>query len=1140
MTSTTELLERLRAIDVRLVLEGERLCVNAPKGALTQDLRDELGRRKDEVKAFLAAQGSGGTPSAAGKLPPLLERVTRGADMPVSHTQQRLWFIKQMDPQSHVYNVPAALRLKGTLDMVALGRTLAALVARHECLRTRFLAIDGTPRCAVDKQAVVSLEQLDLSTLPTAEREPAALRAMQALAERPFDISRAPLLHALLVRIASDSHIFLFVLDHIVADGLSLGIFLAEFQELYRRDVAGSGVPLPELPVQYIDYADWERRTFAQGAIDEHLAFWKRQLAGAPSLLALPTDRPRPPVQTTRGARSVVQLSPVLSQQIKALARGEATTLFMVLLTAFQVLLHRYSGETDLCVGSAIANRGRSEMERVMGYFANNIVLRGDLSGNPTVRELLARSRVMALNAYSHQDMPFDMLVEALATRRELNHSPLFQVLFVLQNLSLTGFELPGLVCETMELPVTTARFDLAVDVFDLPQHGLRAYFEYNTDLFDAATIERMQRHFECLLEGVVAMPDAHISDLPILPEEEIRGLLHDWNRTAVEYPRDQTVHGLFEQQARSTPDAIALVFEDLELTYRELNVRANRVAHHLRELGVGRESLVGVWLDRSAEMVVALLGVLKAGGAYVPLDPAFPRDRIDYMMADAELTVVLTQTRLAEGLAKEGLRAVCMDGDAAQLARMPAGNPAPLAEAANLAYVIYTSGSTGRPKGVMLEHRSVVNFLLSMHREPGITAQDRFVSVTTLSFDIAGLEIHGPLTVGGTVVLASRATALDGIGLAGLLDRSAATLLQATPATWRLLLESGWHGRPGLKMLCGGEGLPRDLADKLLALPGELWNMYGPTETTIWSTLWRVKDTARAVPIGRPIANTQVYVLEPSGLPAPIGVGGELCIGGDGLARGYRNRDDLTAEKFVTLDLPGVGSVRVYRTGDVVRWLADGRLEFVGRRDHQVKVRGFRIELGEIETVLATHEGIKECVVHVREDTPGDQRMVAYVVMASGLSIDVDAARATLRARLPEYMIPNNFVVLESLPLTPNGKVDRRALPAPSLQAATPADTESEALMTPVQRQVARLWQEVLGLERVGLQANFFDLGGHSLLLVKLQSALRREFGRELPLVELFQRTTVAAQAEGLAAPLRPDAALKRAQARAAKQVLG
>ncbi|MBI4995377.1 MAG: amino acid adenylation domain-containing protein [Rhodocyclales bacterium] len=1132
MTSTAELLERLRAIDVRLALDGDRLSVNAPKGVLTQELRDELARRKEEVKAFLAAQGSTVATSPSGKLPPVLERVSRAADMPVSHTQQRLWFLKQMDPDSHAYNVPAALRLKGTLDQVALERTLAALVARHESLRTRFLAVDGTPRCAVDKQAVVTLEQLDLSTLPPAEREPAAVRAMEAMTKRPFDISRAPLMHAMLVRIANDSHIALFVFDHIIADGLSLGIFLAEFQELYRRDVTGSGVPLPELPVQYIDYAEWERRAFAQGAIDDHLAFWKRQLAGVPSLLPLPTDHPRPPVQTTHGARSVLQLSPVLSQQIKAFARGEGTTLFIVLLTSFQVLLHRYSGETDLAVGSAIANRGRSEVERVMGYFANNIVLRGDLSGNPTVRELLARTRVTALNAYAHQDMPFDKLVEELSIPRELNHSPLFQVMFVLQNLSLTGFELPGLVCEVMELPVTTARFDLAVDIFDFPQHGLRAYFEYNTDIFDAVTIERMQRHFERLLEAVVAMPEARIGDLPILADEEVQGLLCDWNRTAVEYPREQTVHGLFEQQARSTPDAIALVFEDSELSYRELNGRANRLAHHLRELGVGRETLVGVWMERSADMVVAVLGVLKAGGAYVPLDPAFPRDRLDYMMADAALSVVITEAPMAEEVSGAGLRAVRLDGDADVLARMPADDPAPLAEAGNLAYVIYTSGSTGRPKGVMLEHRSVVNFLLSMHREPGITAQDRFVSVTTLSFDIAGLEIHGPLTVGGTVVLASRATALDGVRLAELVERSAATLLQATPATWRLLLDSGWQGRPGLKMLCGGEGLPRDLADKLLAIPGELWNMYGPTETTIWSTLWRVTDTARPVPIGRPIANTQTYVLEPSGLPAPIGVGGELCIGGDGLARGYRNRDDLTAEKFVTLDLPGVGSTRVYRTGDVVRWLADGRLEFVGRRDHQVKVRGFRIELGEIESVLESHEAVRQAVVVAREAAPGDLRLVAYVAYAPGEDLTVSDVRRHLRRDLPDYMLPSVVVALDAIPLTPNGKVDRAALPDP-FRDVQRSDRQYTPPAPGLEQLMAQVWADLLKVERVGADDNFFELGGHSLLSLRVVAAIEKQTGWRMDPRTLFFQTLrqIAAAASAritMDESVKPEGALR------------
>jgi amino acid adenylation domain-containing protein len=1117
VTSITELLERLRAIDVRLALDGDRLSVNAPKGVVTQDLRDELARRKEELKAYFAAQGNTDAVSSSGKSPPPLERVSRAADMPVSHTQQRLWFLKQMDPDSHAYNVPAALRLKGVLDQVALERTLAALVARHESLRTRFLAVDGTPRCAVEKHAAVTLEQLDLSALPLAEREPAAVRAMQDMTKRPFDISQAPLLHAMLVRIAGDSHFVLFVLDHIIADGLSLGIFLAEFQELYRRDVTGSGVPLPELQLQYIDYAEWERKAFAQGSINEHLDFWKRQLAGVPALLPLPTDRQRPQIQTTHGARSVLQLSPELSQQVKAFARTESATLYIVLLATFQVLLHRYSGELDLVVGSAIANRGRSEVAGVMGYFANNIVLRGDLSGNPTVREFLARTRAMALNAYAHQDMPFDMLVEELSIPRELNHSPLFQVMFVLQNLSLTGFELPGLVCEILELPVTTARFDLAVDVFDFPQHGLRAYFEYNTDLFDAATIERMQRHFERLLKNAIAMPDARVGDLPILADEELRGLLCDWNRTVAEYPREQTVHGLFERQVSITPDAPAVVFADSQLTYRELNERANRLAHYLRELGVTRETLVGIWMERSSDMVVAVLAVLKAGGAYVPLDPAFPKDRLEYMMTDAALSVVVTQTALAGELTSGALRAVCMDGDVELFLRMPAVNPEPLAGCSNLAYVIYTSGSTGRPKGVMLEHRSVVNFLSSMHREPGIRAQDRFVSVTTLSFDIAGLEIHGPLTVGGTVVLASRATAADGVSLAALLDVSGATLLQATPATWRLLLDSGWQGRPGLKMLCGGEGMPRDLAEKLLSLPGELWNMYGPTETTIWSTIWRVTDSEHAVPIGRPIANTQTYVLEPSGLPVPIGVGGELCIAGDGLARGYRNRDDLTAEKFVFMDIPGVGRTRVYRTGDVVRWLADGRLEFVGRRDHQVKVRGFRIELGEIESVLEAHEAVRQAVVVAREAAPGDVRLVAYLAYLPGEDLTASEVRRHLRRDLPDYMLPSVVMALDAIPLTPNGKVDRAALPDP-FRGVQRSDREYTPPVPGLEQTMAQVWADLLHVERVGADDNFFELGGHSLLSLRVVAAIEKQTGWRMDPRTLFFQTLRQIAASGSA----------------------
>jgi amino acid adenylation domain-containing protein len=1136
LTAINVFLERLRRLDIRLSLDGDRLTLNAPKGAVTAELRDELRQRKHEIMALLQAEAAVAVARNSPRVSSVMERAARDGHLAVSHTQQRLWFINQLDPSGSVYNIPAALRLSGSVNPEALQKSLNDLVARHESLRSRFQSVDGIPYCVIEPHASAALEQMDLTGIAQIGREAMALRAADDFVRRRFDLTSAPLLRTLLIRTDDDLHVFAFALHHIIADGLSINVFLTELRAIYKHHVSGAPLQLPELSRQFVDYIEWERRSFAQGSLDEHEAFWKRQLTDLPSLLQLPTDRPRPIVQTSRGAHMAIQLSPDLTSQLTMFARNRGATLFMVLLAALEVLLHRYSGETDIAVGSVIANRNRIEMENVIGFFANTIVLRGDLSGNPTVNGLLARVRDVALNAYAHQDMPFDLLVDTLSTKRALDHSALFQVLLVLHKFVLAEFDMANLRCQAVERPGVTARFDISVDIFELPQ-GLRVYFEYNTDLFYTATIERMMQHYERLLVEFVSRPEANIDQLEMLTPSERQRMLVEWNNTAVACA-ERTVHGLFEEQAARNGDAAAVLFQDTQIGYAELNASANRLAHYLRSLGIGRDSLVGVCLERSTDMVVAVLGVLKAGAAYVPLDPAFPKDRINFMAADAKLEAVIIQTGLLAAVETPCSRTVSLDGDASRIAGQPSDNPAPLTDPHSLAYVIYTSGSTGLPKGVMITHGSVVNFLRSMQREPGITAADRFVAVTTLSFDIAGLEIFGPLTSGGTVVLASRAVALDGASMAELLDQSEATLLQATPAAWRLLIESGWRGRAGLKMLCGGEALPRDLAEKLLSLGGELWNLYGPTETTIWSTVSRIIDVDRPISIGRPIANTQLYLLEPGGHPAPIGVVGELFIGGDGVARGYLNRDEITAEKFTTLDLPLLGATRVYRTGDMARFLADGSLVFLGRRDHQVKVRGFRIELGEIETILAAHPGVKQSVVHVREDSPGDQRLVAYVVPTASEAFDADAARATLRAQLPEYMIPNIFAVLESLPLTPNGKVDRRALPSPMPTLTEARSTTEVTVMTPVQRQVAHLWQSILKLDRVTLHENFFDLGGHSLLLVRLHSALQREFDCQLQLVELFQRTTVATQAERVVAvPHSSDGALKRAQARAAKQ---
>jgi amino acid adenylation domain-containing protein len=1143
--AATALLQRLATLGAKVEAQGERLKIDAPAGVVDDALRREIAERKPALLAALVRPSASVAEQPAATADAAADMATspRSGPLPLSHMQQRLWFLKQLDPGNAAYNVPCTMRLRGEVDEDLLERCLNDLVQRHESLHTRFAAADGVPQAWLDPEARVPVQRLDLGKRGDAgERDTALQAALDDFTAAPFDLMRAPLLRALWVRLAPEERVLCIVIDHLVADGLSLGLLLAELRELYAARTEPGGVeaqPLAPLRMQYADWVTWQQREFARGALAEQQAFWTRQLADLPGLLPLPTDRPRPPVQTYRGARLMRELAPELPAAVRQAARELGGTSFMVLLAGFMALLQRHAGVDDIFVGTAVGNRTHADARHTVGFFANNVVLRSNLAGNPTVREHLARVREVCLASLAHQAMPFDLLVEALVKRRETDRSPLFQVMFVLQNWVDRHFELPGARGELVALAGHTARYDLTVDLFEADDR-LMASFEYNADLFDAATIERLLVQYERLLGELLRRPQARLAELALLGPADHELLLHRWNATSAPYPAEATVQGLFEAQAARRPTAPAVTFEGERWTYAELNACANRIAHALRARGVQPGALVGVWLERSPQMVAAVLGVLKAGAAYVPLDPAFPAERIEYMMADAALAAVVAQDALVAAR-PPAMPVLSIDGDAAWLARQPADNPPPTASGADLAYVIYTSGSTGRPKGVMIEHRAVVNFLVSMQREPGIGEHDRFVAVTTLSFDIAGLELHGPLTCGGTVVLASRAAALDGPALAALVREHDATLLQATPATWRLLLESGWQGHAGrtgtgLRMLCGGEALPRDLAERLLALPGELWNLYGPTETTIWSTATRVRDLARPIGIGRPIANTQVYVLDPAGQLAPFGVGGELCIGGDGLARGYLARPELTAEKFVEVELPGLGARRVYRTGDVARWRADGELEFAGRRDHQVKLRGFRIELGEIEAVLATHAGVRQAVVQVREDRPGDQRLVAYVVTGDGFA--PEAARATLRAQLPEYMVPNLFVALPALPLTPNGKIDRKALPAPQWPTA-PEAGPGATVMSPAEQRVAAAWRDVLGIGKVGLRDNFFDLGGHSLLLVKLQARLRREFATELSLVELFQRTTVQSQAQrlqGAGVPSQANGVLLRARERADK----
>jgi amino acid adenylation domain-containing protein len=1126
------LLASLEKRDIRLSLEGERLKVNAPKGALDAAAKALLTERKAELLEALRARDA----AANGAV----RRLPRGCALPVSSAQQRLWFLDRMDPGRPEYNLGLGVRFRGPLDERSMRRAVDALVARHESLHMRLIEAGGSPVTHILSEVDAPFEVVDLAPLAPEARETEALRLLGQCLRQPFDLAQGPLCRFQLTRLTSQEHLLTICMHHAASDGWSLVIAVEEIFRLYEAFAAGRAPVLAELPVQYADYAAWEREQLHSGRMTQHLTFWKQQLAGAPVVLEMPLDRPRPAAQSFRGARMRRELDGELLQQLKQFSRQQGATLFMTLVAVWQVLLHRYSGQDEIMVGSPVANRSLPVFEGLIGCIVNNVVLRGNLAGNPTFSEYLARVKQTTLDAFEHCELPFDVLVEGVNPQRTASHAPLFQVLFTFLSFPTNTTPPAGLTAEMVESDTRASRFDLTIELLERDGR-LSGLYEYATDLFDEATIDRLHSHFETLLRAVAADPSRSIRDLPLLTREDERLLMEKWNDTVVEHDRGRCVHQLLEAVARAQPDAVAVIGGEETLTYAQLEQRANQLAHLLRNRGIEPGALVGVCLDRTVDMPIALAAVLKAGAAYVPLDPAHPADRLSYTLQDAGVACVITLTRFAEQVADAGAPLLALDELHAELAKQPSTAPTVAVKPEDLCYVIYTSGSTGRPKGVQVEHRNVVSFLEAMRREPGLDSHDVLLAVTTLSFDIAGLEMWLPLTVGARIVVASRTDVLDGQRLAELMETHNVSLLQATPATWRLLLETGWAGRQNLKALCGGEALQRDLAISLVDRVGELWNVYGPTETTIWSTVNRVLDPHMAIPIGHPIANTRVYVLEPSGQPAPVGVAGELCIAGEGIARGYRNRPELTAEKFATIALPQNRSERVYRTGDMARFRADGQLEFLGRRDTQVKVRGYRIELGEIEAVLATHAGIKECVVVVREDTPGDQRLVGYVVAVGGTQFDAESARTTLRGRLPEYMLPNLFVTLSMLPLTPNGKIDRKALPKPhAAVAADETGAADDVLMTSPQRRVAGIWRDVLRVGRIGLYDNFFDLGGHSLLLVKLQSALKREFSSDIALVDLFQRTTVAAQAERMSSTATASDALKRAQARAVKQVNG
>jgi amino acid adenylation domain-containing protein len=1044
---------------------------------------------------------------------------------PLSPAQRGLWFIQQMDPTTSAYNVLFAGRVRSAVDRARLGASLQTLIDRHPSLRTTFHLEGGAPVQRVHAVQTARLVAVDASGWSETELETEVRRT----AREPFDLGRS-VFRAVLFSRGPDDHVLLIVVHHLAVDLWGIALMLEDLRRIHGGEALE---PAPELSA--IDYAAdlSERLAAAEGERMER--YWTEALGGTLPVLALPTDRPRPPVQRYVGEALGFDLGRESSDAVREIARRADTTPYVVLLTAYQLLLARYSGQDDILVGSPFFGRPKRSWQKVVGNFVNTVVLRGRVEGGESFLAHLARTRTSVMEALRYQEYPFPQLVERLQPARDPSRPAICQVAFNWEALpqvsglgpfmrlgapAATRLDFGGMALEPFPVPQQEGQFDLTLELGGEVDDAYFGVLKYSTDLYEEATARRFVAHYRRLLASLLDKPEAPVGDAALLGEEEREEIVERWNRTATEVRYPGGVHRLVEEQAERTPEAVAVRFGDEALSFAELEARANRLARHLARLGVGRGMRVGICLERSPEMVVALLAALKTGAAYVPLDPAYPAERIAQVLEDADLAALVTRSELIDRLPARVPPIVELDRAIAAIAAEPAGSTGVRVDPSDTAYVIFTSGSTGRPKGVVVPHGAVVNFLASMAKEPGLRAGERLLAVTTLSFDIAVLELLLPLAVGGEVVLASAAEVGDPAALRRILAEQRIDVMQATPATWRMLVEAGWEGQPGLRVLCGGEALPRDLAGALRERVAEVWNMYGPTETTVWSAVTRVEEGVGTPPVGRPIANTQLYVLDPRRQPVPVGVPGELYIGGAGVTRGYLGRPDLTAERFVPSPIDPRGAARLYRTGDLVRYRPDGRLDFLGRTDHQVKIRGFRIELGDIESALRKHPALTEVVVLAREFGGRGKELVAYF-SHDGPAPSTAELRAHLGEKLSAYMVPSWFVPLDGFPLTPNGKIDRLALPSPAVER------DESAVVPPrddLELQLVQIWEEVLQVRPVGVTDSFFDLGGHSLLAVSATSLVKDRLGRELPVSALFQQPTV----EGLAQLLRQEGAIE------------
>ncbi len=1096
MKLIAEFLSELSNLDIRLWLDGERLRCNAPKDVLTANLQAEIAARKAEIIQFLNTSSTQET----------IKPVSRNQHLPLSFGQQGLWFIDELADGSTAYNQLFAIKFQGVLQVAILEQALTEIIRRHEILRTTFKTINGQAFQAIATEPNFTLA---VETLEWQELQPFAV----AQSQRNFNLAEGPLLRVTLVKLAPTEYVLLFVIHHAIADAWSSTIFIQELAAIYEAFSLGKPSPLPELPIQYADFADWQHQKLQQ-LLPEQLRYWEQKLSDTPPVLQLPS-RPRLAVQSFRGDIITLELNQDLTSKLKQLSQQSGVTLFMTLLAAFNTLLYRYTNQDDICVGTTIANRHSRELESLIGYFLNTLVMRTDLSGNPTFRELLQRVQNVAWEAYNHQNLPFDQLVAKLQPTRDLSHTPLFQVMFVLENAPKQEVQLSGITLSFLEIPLASANFDLSLAMRETEQ-GLLAKFEYNTDLFDADTITRMAGHFQTLLWGIVTNQEQPISELPLLTEAERHQLLVELNNTQTEYPQNKCIHRLFETQAEKTPDAVAVVFDEQHLTYRELNQRANQLAHYLQTLGVGKETLVGICVERSLEMIVGLLGILKAGGAYVPLDPGYPVERLSFMLLDSQVSVLLTQQKLLENLPTSKTNLVCLDKDWQEISQYSQENLVNTVTLQDLAYVIYTSGSTGQPKGVMIQHQSLVSFTETIKGEYGITNKERILQFASISFDVAAEEIYPCLTSGATLVLRTDEMLASVPAFLQKCQDGNLTILNIPTAYWQQwmaeLANTDLVIPDSLRLvIIGGEQAHSEKVaiwqQKIDGL--QLINAYGPTETTVTATIYKIPvNPSQTVPIGRAIANVKTYVLDQHLQLVPVGVTGELYIGGVNLARGYLNRSDLTEEKFILNPFDQSKESRLYKTGDLVRYLPDGNIEFLGRIDDQVKIRGFRIEIGEIEAVLTQHPQVQQTAVIVREDQPSNKRLVAYVVPKQE-QVTTNELRRFLKEKLADFMVPSAFVNLEKLPLTPNGKIDRHALPAPDTSSLTP-ETNFLPPRNSVELQLTQIWSEVLGVQSVGIRDNFFELGGDSIIAIQI-IAKANQANLKLTTKQLFQHQTIA-----------------------------